>query len=543
MKKVYLSHMGIACTLGQGKQEVLENLIKGQTPEPFDTYTLLSDKTVPVGRVPFDLPPLPEAFQTFDSRNNRLLKIVLDEIKDAIQRAVAEYGAHRVGIVLGTSTSGMFEEEQAFIEYKKTGQWPQGFHRHQVELSSPALFAAMYLGIQGPAYVISTACSSSGKALCSAARLLKAGICDAVITGGCDTLCGLTLNGFNSLELLSSNGCNPFSSNRDGITIGEGAAVFLATAGTYEGSSIELVGYGESSDAYHISSPEPEGVGASIAIHQALSLAKLSPQDIAYINLHGTGTALNDGMESKCVHQLFGPLTPCGSTKALTGHTLGVASALESAFLWLVLEAEDNGSIPLPPHVFDGIRDPQLPELNFVAPARSYDPKHGSFALMSNSFAFGGSNVSLIFKKRAISSLNVAELLPHEPPMVLIDRVFAFRDDFIHGQVTIQRDSPFCQDGFVPSYVSIEYMAQTVGIWNGLIAKRMGKRPEVGFLLGSRRMNLDVPAFKVGDVLDIFAKPIYVDGEMASFESWIERDHKPIVHAGLNVYQPRKQGD
>lgn len=397
--------MGIACALGQGKTEVARNLF-APTRLPFaKTISLFSGKHAPVGALSFDLTRLPQDYASFDSRNNRLLKVVLDEIGEAIQHAKEKYGSKRLALVLATSTSGMFEGEKAFAEKLKTNMWPKNFDYQQQETASPSLFAAHYLGIEGPAYTVSTACSAGSKALLSAKRLLDANICDAVICGGVDTLCDLTLNGFDSLELISETPCQPFDQNRTGITIGEGAAVFLLSKDpdfitqSTNGNSVTLLGGGESSDAYHISSPDPKGLGAEKAITQALEEASLTPKDIAYINLHGTGTPLNDDMESTCINRLFGPTTPCSSTKAITGHTLGASGALEAGFLWLCLTHQKDNSLLLPLHHGVETPDPNLDPIHLVGLNESADFSSTPLekvALMSNSFAFGGNNVSLI---------------------------------------------------------------------------------------------------------------------------------------------------
>jgi 3-oxoacyl-[acyl-carrier-protein] synthase-1 len=466
--------------------------------------------------------------------------IALDEIKETIDSVIAKFGSSRVGVIMGTSTSGMFEEERAFCQQKHLNTIPDDYHYSQTEISSPSLFCSHYLGIKGPSYTISTACSSSGKALCSAQRLIQAGICDAVIVGGVDTLCDMTMNGFDSLELISKSRCNPFSANRDGITIGEGAAVFLMTK---EGASgdIEFCGWGESSDAHHMCCPEPEGNGAEIAIREALTSANLKPEDIGYINLHGTGTGLNDSMESISIHRIFGSELPCSSTKGLTGHALGAAGALEAAFLWLALSCEENGKIPVPPHKWDGIYDSTLPKIRLSVSGESLSPINGNYSLMSNSFAFGGNNVSVILKKKSLMDLPITEFLPHNDPMILIERVVAFQDDFIHCQTTIHPHSPFCENGIVESYIGIEYMAQTVAAWNGIMAKRQCKKPKIGFLLGSRRLELLHTSFKVGDVLNIYAKTLYMDAEMGSFDCWIDVNGTRAAQARLSVYQPKEQ--
>lgn len=394
---IYIPHMGIACTLGIGKEAVAHSLFNGETSCPLQHVTLLSDKTVPMRAFTPTLGPLPAEFKDRDTRNNRLLKLALDEIAEGVEEARKTYGSHRIGVIMATSTSGMAEGEQAFTHQHHSGTWPKDYAYTMQETSSSSLFATQYLGLTGPSYTISTACSSSSKALCSAQRLIRAGICDAVIVGGVDTLCQLTLNGFDALELITQTLCTPFSKNRSGITIGEGAAVFILTK---EKSTIEFAGGGESSDAYHISSPDPNGQGAERAIREALKQAQLKPQDISYINLHGTGTLLNDAIESHCIHRIFGSQIPCSSTKALTGHTLGASGALEAAFLWLALSREHLGTIPLPPHIWDEVEDPTLAPLGFVNINDRVSRKPLGFALMSNAFAFGGSNVSIILRKR-----------------------------------------------------------------------------------------------------------------------------------------------
>jgi 3-oxoacyl-[acyl-carrier-protein] synthase-1 len=263
-------------------------------------------------------------------------------------------------------------------------------------MAAPATFLADWLGLSGPAYCLSTACTSSARALLSAHRLLQQGPCDAVLCGGVDSLCRLTLNGFSALEAVSAERCNPFSFNRQGINIGEGAALFLMTKElmTREQTSIALLGGGASSDAYHISAPQPQGLGAQQAMRKALAAAGVTAEQIDYLNLHGTATAHNDAMESLAVQALFPQGVPCSSTKPLTGHALGAAGALEAAFCWLSLSPYNSDNL-LPPHLWDGQAEDRLPHLQLVAQGTrlAHKPQR---RLMSNSFAFGGNNLSLI---------------------------------------------------------------------------------------------------------------------------------------------------
>lgn len=286
--------------------------------------------------------------------------------------------------MLGTSTSGIDEASRGIAEYLRDNRFPGTYDYQQQELSAPANFLADWLQLSGPAYVISTACTSSARALMSARRLLDLGLCDAVICGGVDSLCKLTLNGFSALEAVSDTRCNPFSRNRDGINIGEAAVLFLMSR---QPAPIALLGSGASCDAHHISAPEPSGKGALQAMRKALACAKLAPEQIGYLNLHGTATQHNDAMESLAVASLFPDGVSCSSTKPMSGHTLGAAGALEAAFCWLSLR---HGQVP--PHVWDGEADPALPALQW---ARVGEPLKNT-RLMSNSFAFGGNNVSLI---------------------------------------------------------------------------------------------------------------------------------------------------
>jgi len=244
---------------------------------------------------------------------------------------------------------------------------------------------------------VSTACSSSAKAFGSAQRLLDLELCDAVLVGGVDSLCALTLGGFASLGALSARPCNPLSVKRDGITIGEAAALFLLTR---EAGGVRLLGVGESSDAYHASAPDPTGRGAAAAMSAALAAAGLAPEAVDYVNLHGTATPHNDAMESLALTRVLPHQPPCSSTKALHGHTLGAAGALEVAVCWLMLSAASPAALPLPPHVWDGQRDPALPRLTLVAAGDHAPRRTDGFHCLSNSFAFGGSNCAVLLGRQ-----------------------------------------------------------------------------------------------------------------------------------------------
>ena len=391
-----IAEMGIASPIGIGKTEVARALFAGARGLT-RRDDLIPGRAVHVGEVSASLAPGPLRLKSMECRNGRLMLAAMAEIAGAIENAANLLGRDRIAVVLGTSTSGIAEGEEAYRAVRRDGVWPADFHYRQQETGNLGEFVARSLGLTGPAYTVATACSSSGKAFASARRLIRAGVSDAVVVGGADTLCKMTLGGFAALEAMSNGLCNPFSRNRDGINIGEAAAVFLLTR---EHTKVQLLGIGESSDAHHISAPDPEGGGALMAMSAALDDANLAPADIKYINLHGTGTALNDSMEAKAVHDLFGMGTPCSSTKAMTGHTLAAAAACEAAFLWLALHPDYNPDGRLPPHLWDGNSDPSIAALT-LADTGTRLRRGGQVAMLSNSFAFGGSNVALVLGREA----------------------------------------------------------------------------------------------------------------------------------------------
>ena len=387
----YLNALGLICALGRGKAEVARRLLAGDSSGMQPHPQTIAGRSLPVGAVTGELPSLGNAPLQHVTRNNQLLLAALEEIEPDLHEAISRFGPSRVGVVMGTSTSGIQEATQGIARLTRDGHLPTTYHYSHQELCAPASFVSERLQLSGPSYLISTACTSSARALLSAKRLLDAGICDAVICGGVDTLCDLTLRGFSALEATSAQLCNPFSANRDGINIGEAAAVFLMTR---ERSPIALLGGGASSDAHHISAPDPQGLGAIESMSKALSSAGTLPEQIRYLNLHGTATRHNDAMESLAVAKVFPTGVPCSSPKPLTGHTLGAAGALEAAFCWLTL-SEHNPEQLLPPHRWDGEHDTDLPQLNLTAVGTKVVASRPR-RMMSNSFAFGGNNISLI---------------------------------------------------------------------------------------------------------------------------------------------------
>jgi 3-oxoacyl-[acyl-carrier-protein] synthase I len=388
MNPVFLPALGLVSVFGADPARTLRQVLEGATAQMSPVAELLSGRSTLVGRVTAALPSVREDLAEFDCRNNRLALAALAQIEGAVQAAAETLGRNRVAVILGTSTSGIAEGEDAVLHHQNDGSAPAGFHYRQQEIGTIAEFVARTLGLDGIRYTISTACSSSAKALATGRRLIAAGLCDAAVVGGCDTLCRLTLNGFDALEAVSPGLSNPFSVNRDGINLGEGAAFFLMTRAEAE---IALLGAGESSDGYHVSAPDPTGAGVIAAMEAALLDARLSKAQVGYLNLHGTGTIHNDAMEGKGVAAVLDDTIPCSATKPMTGHTLGAAGAVELGLCWLLLSQLNPGR-KLPPHVWDGCADPGIPPIRLAGRGDTYEAP----VMMSNSFAFGGSNVSLV---------------------------------------------------------------------------------------------------------------------------------------------------
>jgi 3-oxoacyl-[acyl-carrier-protein] synthase-1 len=388
-----LSAFSATSCIGRGLNETLATLRatrSGLAPCTFETVKL----DTYVGEVEgVDATVLPPGLDEFECRNNRLawLGLTQDGMADAVRAAAGRYGAARVGVFLGTSTSGILESEIAYRHRDPvSGALPPQFRYAGAHNAfSVGAFAVRALGLTGPAVVISCACSSSGKAFASAQRALQTGLIDAALVGGVDSLCLTTLYGFHSLQLVSATPCRPFDRERNGISIGEAAAFALLERApvTPEPDAVLLMGCGESSDAYHMSSPHPQGRGAREAMQKALASAQLGARDIDYINFHGTGTQSNDESEARAVNGVLGAGVPGSSTKGATGHTLGAAGALEAVLCALALR---EGLMPAGVNTVNV--DPAL-EVDYLLENRRRPLRR----VMSNSFGFGGSNCCLIF--------------------------------------------------------------------------------------------------------------------------------------------------
>jgi 3-oxoacyl-[acyl-carrier-protein] synthase I len=392
MQPLLLAEFTATSCIGTGLAPTLASLVgqrSGLTRCDFETVKIDTH----IGEVPgVDAQRLPAQLRIFDCRNNRLAELALrqDGFFDAVEAAAARLGRRRIGVFVGTSTAGIMQTELAYRERDPvSGALPAAFEYGTTHNSfSVADYVRRRCRLEGPAVAVSSACASSAKVFGAARRMIEAGLIDAALVGGTDSLCLTTLYGFHSLQLSSPTPCRPFDVARDGISIGEAAAFVLLERASEQvnGDSVLLHGVGESSDAYHMSAPHPEGLGAKRAMQAALNAAALEPSDIDYINLHGTGTPSNDRSESQAVTSIFGPTTPCSSTKGATGHALGAAGALEAVISALAIR---NGLMP------GGVQttrvDPTLTahyiKENRRAPLRR---------VLSNSFGFGGANCSLI---------------------------------------------------------------------------------------------------------------------------------------------------
>jgi 3-oxoacyl-[acyl-carrier-protein] synthase-1 len=387
MKPLKITAYTATSALGRGNAAMLEALRQGKSglkPNDFDRAQLRAW----IGRVAgLEDERVGGALAEFDCRNNRLAQIGLaqDGFQEAVTRARKRYGEQRIAVLLGTSTSGILQTELAYRSRDAQGSLPEGFdYRHGQNLFSMTDFVRRSLGLEGPAMTISTACSSSAKVFASAWRYIESGVADAAVVGGVDSLCLTTLHGFTSLQLVADEPCRPFDAARKGMSIGEAAGFALVEK---TGSQLALVGYGESSDAHHMSTPHPEGEGALAAMRQALARAGLEPAAIDYVNAHGTATPANDRAEDRALVRLFGRGVPVSSTKGWTGHALGAAGIVEAVVCFLALE---HGFIPAT--LNSSAVEPGL-QSHIVLENRSACVRHA----LTNSFGFGGSNCSLVF--------------------------------------------------------------------------------------------------------------------------------------------------
>lgn len=390
--KLKISSITSSSAAGVGNQALLDNLrnkCSGLRQAPFGDSGVLNTF---IGQVPgVDEMVLPGDRQSYDCRNNRLAYLALqqDDFLASAQALVAKYGSHRVGVFVGTSTSGIHQTEMAYRQMIESGNGvlPDWYNYDLTHNNnSGPKFVAELTGAAGPCMAVSTACSSSAKVFANAWRAIRAGICDAAIVGGVDSLCLTTLFGFNSLQLIADDICRPCDQQRSGISIGEAAGFALVEPG--EGGVMTLLGFGESSDAFHMSSPHPDGLGAFDSMSRALVMAGLDASDVSYVNMHGTATKANDLAEARAIDTLLGRRVPCSSTKGWSGHTLGAAGILEASICHLVLQ---ENFIPVSLNTNDVDSEIAINVVTATPPTAKLQ------SVLSNSFGFGGSNCSLVF--------------------------------------------------------------------------------------------------------------------------------------------------
>ena len=409
---VFLSPPGVLCCAGNDRDTFFEAACRGDQggikPLGIQPVVTSGGRGFLAGRVRGPLPEAPAlpslAAPPEFAANTRIFRIAaaaLTELRPSIEKALALYGAERIGVCLGSCDNGTEASIPAHRAFFAGRGFPKNYELRFQGASLLAEYIAGISGAKGPALTVATSCASGAGAVVKGAEFIRAGFCDAVIAGGADIVSDTVLLGFSSLEAVSDTVTNPFSKNRKGITLGEGAAFFVLTKddpGDAAGGAagIALLGAGESADAFHITAPREDGRGAVQAMQAALRDAGIGPSGIDYINLHGTGTPLNDRMEAFAIQAVFGEnQPPASSTKPVTGHTLGAAGALELALCWMTL-----AEAAIPVHCWDGEYDDAMPRLRLAEKGSGFVRGFVPRTCMSNSFAFGGCNVSLVIGKR-----------------------------------------------------------------------------------------------------------------------------------------------
>ena len=407
--ELYLSKPGVMSCAGNNIEELWKSVTTGNQKN-IKKVKACNDEEYFAARIADD--SLQASGARYDMKIMRIENAALEQIADDVLAVKERYGADRVAVCLGSCDNGTEFSLANHRKYFAEGEFPKDYNIEIQGADYVSTFVAEKFGLTGPAVTFATACSSSAGAIIKASEMIKGGVVDAAVVGGIDIASDTTLIGFSALEAVSSEITNPFSKNRHGITLGDGAAFFVLTkeplpvvecpqGGLIETSStttVRLLGWGESADAYHMTSPDPSGAGAEKAIRRALEASKVATSEVGYINLHGTGTKFNDSMEGKAVAAIFGEKSvPVSTTKPVTGHTLGAAAALEAAICWkaLVENQGKNDNIQLPLQVWDGERDEEIPELNIVD-GKSGAAKGNLKICLSNSFAFGGANACLV---------------------------------------------------------------------------------------------------------------------------------------------------
>ncbi len=387
--ELYLSKPGLMSCAGNNIDQLWKAVTTG-CQSGIKKVTACNGEEYFAARIPDDI--LKPRGGRYDMKIIRIENAALEQIADDINAVKSRYGAERVAVCIGSCDNGTEFSLANHRKYFTDGEFPKDYNIEVQGADYVSTFVAEKFGLKGPAVTFATACSSSAGAIIKAAEMIMGGVVDAAVVGGIDIASDTTLIGFSALEAVSSEITNPFSKNRHGITLGEAGVFYVLTKEDIFGTKVQLLGWGESADAYHMTSPDPSGAGAEKAIRRALESANLSTKDVDYVNMHGTGTKFNDSMEAKAVDSVFGDYkVPVSTTKAETGHTLGAAAALELAICYSAVN-----NVGLPKQIWDGVQDPELPVINIVDKASDKQAK----ICLSNSFAFGGANACLVIGVR-----------------------------------------------------------------------------------------------------------------------------------------------
>lgn len=548
---LFLSYPGVVCAAGCGRKALWSCVTSGSQSGIKKTFVYGKEFSAAIVGDELESGIESASDARYDMRIIRIERAAIKQIECVIKKALEQYGKERIAICVGSCDNGSEFSVAAHKTYFNAGAFPSSYELEMQGAEYVATYIKELYDIKGACLSFSTACSSSASAIVKACQLLQANLADAVIVGGVDIASDTVLMGFDALEAVSPEKTNPFSKNRNGITLGDGAAFFVLSKDNLveDGCVVLIAGYGESSDAHHITAPDPEGIGAVSAMKAALKSADINASQVDYLNLHGTGTVFNDSMEAKAVKNVFGDYAvPCSSTKSETGHTLGAAGALELAVCYeTIVRNAGAEKIILPVQCWDMQKDDALPELNIVSSDYNFAGKAIEYC-MSNSFAFGGANVSLIIASRKhvpqrIENGALAELMPHTGKMLLLDRVTAH--DIVHRTLTGECDiTEQCilydeRLGGVPSWASFEMLAQGISALAAIIraSNRMLDKSRAGVVLSVSDFNAYIPVLEKNQTVTVKIKEEYRSEDIYQYDCSLYIADRQAVSARITVME------